>query len=70
MRQTIGPIALIFQLGAIIIVATMLPLLIGLWLDSRLNTTPWITLVGLVLGIVLAVTSVYRTISSSYKKLS
>ena len=70
MRKTIGPITLIFQLGATIVVATLLPLFIGIWLDNRLNTAPWITLVGLVLGIVLAVTSVYRTISSSYKKLS
>ncbi len=70
MRKAIGPIALIIQLGATIVVATMLPLFIGIWLDNRLNTAPWITLVGLVLGIVLAVTSVYRTISSSYKKLS
>jgi ATP synthase protein I len=69
-RKAIGPIALIFQLGATIVVATLLPLFIGIWLDNRLNTAPWITLVGLVLGIVLAVMSVYRTISSSYKKLS
>ncbi len=70
MRKAIGPIALIIQLGATIVVATLLPLFIGIWLDNRLNTAPWITLVGLVLGIVLAVTSVYRAVASNYKKLS
>ena len=69
-RETIGPIALIIQLGATIVVATILPLLIGIWLDTRLNAAPWITLIGLAVGIILAVTSVYHTISSSYKKLS
>ena len=70
MRKTIGPIALIFQLGAIIVVATMLPLFIGLWLDSRLNTTPWLTLLGFGIGVIAAVAVVYNTISSIYKKLS
>lgn len=70
MRETIGPIALIIQLGATIVVATLLPLFVGIWLDGRLNTAPWITLIGLGVGITGAVASVYNTISSNYKKLS
>ena len=70
MRETIGPIALIFQLGTTIVVATLLPLLIGIWLDSRMHTAPWITLLGLGIGVIAAVTAVYTTISSIYKKLS
>ncbi|HEX7593118.1 MAG TPA: AtpZ/AtpI family protein, partial [Anaerolineae bacterium] len=64
MRETIGPIALILQLGAVIVVTTMLPLLIGIWLDGRINTTPWLTLLGLGVGVIAAVTAVYTTISS------
>jgi F0F1-type ATP synthase assembly protein I len=67
-RETIGPIALIIQLGTTIVVATLLPLLVGIWLDERLNTAPWITLLGLGVGIIAAVTAVYRTISSLYTK--
>lgn len=70
MRETIGPIALILQLGTTIVVATILPLLIGIWLDRRMNTAPWITLLGLGVGIIAAVTAVYTTISSIYQKLS
>lgn len=70
MRETIGPIALILQLGAVIVVTTMLPLLIGIWLDGRINTTPWLTLLGLGVGVIAAVTAVYTTISSLYKKQS
>jgi F0F1-type ATP synthase assembly protein I len=69
-RETIGPIALILQLGAVIVVTTMLPLLIGIWLDGRINTTPWLTLLGLGVGVIAAVTAVYTTISSLYKKQS
>lgn len=69
MRQTIGPLTVITQLGAIVIVATMLPLGLGLWLDTQLHTTPWITLVGLVAGVLAAVTGVYRVILRQYNKL-
>lgn len=69
MRKTIGPIALILQLGATIVTATILPLLMGIWLDNQFKTAPWITLIGLGLGIIVAVTAVYRTISATYKNL-
>jgi len=68
-RETVGPIALIIQLGATIVVATILPLLIGIWLDNQLKTAPWITLVGLGVGIIAAMTAVYTTITSMYEKL-
>ncbi len=70
MRQAVGPVALIMQLGAVILVATLLPLLIGLWLDSVFHTTPWITLIALVLGVIAAMAAVYRVISTQYKNLS
>lgn len=70
MRETVGSVALILQLGTTIVVATLLPLLAGIWLDGHFRTAPWITLVGLGVGMILAVTTVYSTISSIYKKLS
>ena len=70
MRETIRSVALIIQLGAMVVVVTILPLLIGIWLDRRLNTSPWITLMGLGVGVFAAVAAVYNTISSNYKKLS
>ncbi len=70
MRDTIRPITLIIQLGALVVAATLLPLLAGVWLDTHLNTTPWITLAGTAVGILSASVAVYRTVSSAYKKLS
>ena len=70
MRNTVGPIAVILQLGATILVATLLPLIAGLWLDGFFHTTPWITLVALVVGVILAIATVYNVISTQYKKLS
>ncbi len=70
MRQAIGPVTVIVQLGAVVVVATLLPLAFGLWLDDRLSTTPWITLVALVVGVIAAVAGVYRIISTQYRKLS
>ncbi len=68
MRDTIGPIALIIQLSATVVAVTLLPLLIGIWLDQRLHTLPWITLVGLCVGVFAATAAVYRTISTNYKR--
>ncbi len=69
MRKMAGPLALIMQLGAIVLAATLFPLIIGLWLDSRWHTTPWLTLVALLVGIASAVTAVYFVISTIYKEL-
>ncbi len=69
MRSTIGPIAIILQLGAIVVVGTLLPLLVGLWLDNQFHTTPWLTLVSMIIGVLVAVTGVYRVINEQYKKI-
>lgn len=70
MRNAVGPIAVILQLGSIILVATLLPLVVGIWLDGFFHTTPWITLVALFVGVVAATATVYSVISSQYKNLS
>ncbi len=69
MRKTVGPIAVIIQLGALVVAATLLPLIVGLWLDLQLRTTPWITLVGMLVGVVSSTVVVYRVITSLYKRL-
>ena len=38
----------------------VLGVVIGLWLDSKLNTSPILVIVGLVLGIVVAFLGVYQ----------
>ena len=45
-----------FYIGGSIILGVV----VGLWLDSRLNTEPLLVIVGLVLGIIVAFYGVYR----------
>jgi len=47
-------------LGFFIGGSILLGVFAGLWLDSRLNTSPVLAIVGLVLGIVVAFYGVYR----------
>ncbi|MBI4789890.1 MAG: AtpZ/AtpI family protein [Chloroflexi bacterium] len=68
MRNTVVPIAVIMQLGAAVVAGTLVPLFVGLWLDSVLRTTPWITLVSVVVGVITAIAAVYRIITTQYKK--
>lgn len=68
MRNTVGPISVIIQLGAMVVVATLLPLFVGLWLDRQLHTAPWITLIGMLVGVASSIVVVYRVISSRYKQ--
>jgi ATP synthase protein I len=40
----------------------------GLWLDSKFNTTPILAIVGLILGVVVAIYGVYRMIQPNLNK--
>ncbi len=37
----------------------------GLWLDDRLNTTPFLVITGLILGLMVAIYGVYRMLLPS-----
>jgi F0F1-type ATP synthase assembly protein I len=67
-RKTVGPISVIIQLGAMVVIATLLPLFVGLWLDRQLHTAPWITLIGMLVGVVSSIVVIYRVITSRYKQ--
>lgn len=49
-------------LGWYIGLSIVLPLLAGWWLDGKVGTMPWFTLLGLVMGLVLAFTGAYRMV--------
>ncbi len=69
LHKTVRPISVIVQLGAMVVVATLIPLFVGLWLDVSLKTTPWIMLAGMLTGVVSSVVVVHRVIGSLYKQL-
>lgn len=65
-RETLGPVALIIRLGAIVVTAVLLTLTLGLWIDSRLRTSPCGLLVFMLIGIVISITGVYRAVQQVY----
>ena len=69
MREMAGTVALVIQLGAIVVAATLVPLLVGIWLDNVFHTMPWITLVAVAVGVSGALAAVYDVITSRYKQL-
>lgn len=41
-------------------ISILLGVLAGIWLDNKLHTTPWLVIIGLLLGITVAFYGVYK----------
>lgn len=52
-------LAMASSMGISMVMATVIGLALGLWLDSLFETRPWLTLVFLVLGIVAGFRNLY-----------
>ena len=64
-RTTFQTLALVTQLGLIMIVSICLPSAVGIWLDKKFGTA-WITILMFVVGVIAGVQSVYRMIQKIY----
>ena len=64
-RTTFQTLALVTQLGLIMIVSIGLPSALGIWLDKKFGTA-WITILMFVVGVIAGVQSVYRMIQKIY----
>ena len=64
-RTTFQTLALVTQLGLIMIVSIGMPSALGIWLDKKLGTA-WITILMFVVGAIAGVQSVYRMIQKIY----
>lgn len=51
------------QIAVVVVAAVLGSLFLGLWIDRKLGTTPWATLLSLGLGTLVAVVGFYRTIA-------
>ncbi len=58
---------LIVHLTILVVVSTLVPLFLGIWLDRQFHTSPLITLGMTGIGIMAGVAGVYRQISRVYK---
>jgi predicted F0F1-ATPase subunit len=57
-------LALLGQVGLLIVVPMLLGLGIGIFVDRQLHSSPVATLIGLLLGLAAGVYGVYRLVSS------
>ena len=69
-RDQILGCSLVMQLSITLVVAVLIPVLLGIWLDRSLHTSPFITLFMMLLGITLGSVAVYRNIAGAYKRVT
>jgi len=66
---TAGPSPASFAGGGIqFVISILLFLYIGKWLDSRFGTSPWLLMIGVLVGAVAGFYSFYRRIMSSSRE--
>ena len=61
-------VAMLSTLGLTMVIATMIGLAIGVWLDSKLNTSPWLTIIFLLIGIAAGFNKVIQVAIKEAKK--
>ena len=70
MENILRPLALVTRLGLMTVSPVLIGLFLGLWIDGRLQTRPWITLFLTALGIVAGLVGVYRLSFSLTEQLT
>ena len=68
-RKALKLVGLASTLGLTIVIATFIGLALGLWLDRVFDTSPWLTLIFLILGIVAGFRNFYHFIVKRGKEL-
>jgi ATP synthase protein I len=67
-RKALKMVGLASTLGLTIVIATFIGLAVGLWLDRVFNTSPWLTVIFLILGIIAGFRNFYRFMSKRAKE--
>jgi F0F1-type ATP synthase assembly protein I len=60
MRRLAISLALVLQVSSVVLCSVLGSLALGVWLDHRLGSAPWLTLILMVIGLGLAVFGTYR----------
>ncbi|MCD6289124.1 MAG: AtpZ/AtpI family protein [Anaerolineae bacterium] len=55
-------LAFAFHLAWLVTLSAFIPLALGVWADYHWGTAPWLTLAGMVVGGVMAIASIVRSI--------
>ena len=67
-RKALKLVGLASTLGLTIVIATFIGLALGLWLDRVFNTSPWLTVILLIAGIIAGFRNFYRFMSRRAKE--
>ena len=67
-RKALKLVGLASTLGLTIVIATFIGLALGLWLDRVFNTSPWLTVIFLIAGIIAGFRNFYRFMSKRAKE--
>ena len=67
-KKALKLVGLASTLGLTIVIATFIGLAVGLWLDKVFNTSPWLTVIFLILGIIAGFRNFYRFMTKSAKE--
>jgi F0F1-type ATP synthase assembly protein I len=60
MRRLAVSLALVLQVSSIVLCSVLGSLALGVWLDRRFGSAPWLTLILMAIGLGLAVFGTYR----------
>ncbi len=63
-RGDLAAFALIGQVGLMISLGAVLGIVVGLFIDNKLGSSPIATLIGLLLGLAAGIYGVYRLVSN------
>ena len=70
LREPVLGCGLVVQLTIVVVVATLLPIGLGILLDRLLHTSPFLTLFTMALGIPLGTIAVAREINGVYSRVA
>ena len=67
-RQALKLVGLASTLGLTIVIATFIGLALGIWLDRVFDTSPWLTVILLIVGIIAGFRNFYLFMSKRAKE--
>ncbi|MFN8457343.1 MAG: AtpZ/AtpI family protein [Anaerolineae bacterium] len=66
-REALVGYRLAIQISSILVCSVFGSLFGGIWLDRQLGTRPWLMLILMIVGIIFATYTIYRTVKESQK---
>ncbi len=69
-RKLLRVVAFLSTVGISMVIATVIGLFIGIWLDKRLGTTPWLTGIFLLVGIIAGFRNLFYYVKRSQEELN